>query len=389
MLAAESWVDVVRDRPLEVLLAVVALAGVTVAGGFGLRAVTRRTRSLHHLVLGITLASLALGALVALVLARLMVLDASEARTVLGVLAVSAAFAAVLAFVASVPLRRDAERLEATVRRLESGDLTARTNVRRADELGHVGRALDELTERLDELERHRAGLDHERRLMLTSVGHDLRTPLAALRAAIEALADGVAPDPDRYLRSMANDVDALASLVDDLFLLSRIEGGRLELTRERVDLSELADEAVEALAPAAATRGIDLRLRSPGAVVVDGSATALGRVIRNLLDNAIRHAPERSVVEVTVGDAAHPTVRVVDEGHGFEPAFAAEAFDRFTRAEPSRSRDTGGAGLGLAIARGLVEAHGGEIRIEPPPGGRVVFELPRRAAVPGALQLP
>ena len=139
-----------------------------------------------------------------------MVLDADGVRTAVGVLAVTAVFATVLVLVASAPLGRDARRLEETVRGIEAGDRSARTGVQRADELGHVGRALDELTERLDVLERERARLDEERRAMFSNIGHDLRTPLSALRAAVEALADGVAPDPDRYLRSMQRDVEAL-----------------------------------------------------------------------------------------------------------------------------------------------------------------------------------
>ncbi len=174
---------------------------------------------------------------------------------------------------------------------------------------------------------------------MLTSVGHDLRTPLAALQAAIEALSDGVAPDPPRYLRSMAHDVAALSSLVDDLFLLSRIEAGRLELQREPIDLSELVDDAVESLRPTAASRGIDLRLVADKPVLAEVNPAAIGRVVRNLLDNAIHHAPTGSTVEVEVRDDGHPVVRVVDTGAGFPDDFTATAFDRFTRAEPSRNR--------------------------------------------------
>ncbi|MDQ3469768.1 MAG: HAMP domain-containing protein, partial [Actinomycetota bacterium] len=276
-LAANMWVDAIGDHPVEAVVAAAAMTAAAVGAGIGLRAVTARTRSLRQLVLAIALASLAIGAVAAIVLARLMVLDAAQARTAIGVLATTAVFAVVLALVASVPLGRDAQRLESAVRRLEVGDRTARTGVRRADELGHVAKALDELTERLDTLERERASFEQERRAMLTSVGHDLRTPLSALRAAIEALADGVAPDPQRYLRAMSRDVEALGSLVDDLFLLSRIESGRLELLRETVDVSEIADEAIEALAPVARQRGITLEFRRENEAVVVAGPHELG----------------------------------------------------------------------------------------------------------------
>lgn len=375
---AVSWAEALADRPVEAGLAFAGLAGATVLVAFILRRVMRHARSLRHQVLAVTLVALAIGAVAAVLLARLMILDSTELARVAGVLAITAVFATLLVVLASVPLGRDARRLEATVRRIEDGDRAVRTGVDRADELGHVAHALDQLTARLDRLERERAGYEAERTAMLSSVGHDLRTPLAALRVAVEALSDGVAPDPDRYLRSMRRDVEALSALVDDFFLLARIEAGRLELHPTAVDLTEVADEAIEALAPVAASRGITVALAARARVHVRGNPTALGRVIRNLIDNAIRYGPEGSQVRVMVSADGKPSVHVVDDGPGFPHDFSAEAFGRFTRADASRNRATGGAGLGLAIARGLVEAHGGRIWIEQPPGGRIAFELPR-----------
>ncbi len=377
MLASTSWLDALTDDPTATVLALAGLTAGTVAAGLALRAVTRRTPSLRNQVLAVTLASLVVGAAAAVVLARLMVLDPDELPTVAGALAVTAIFATLLVLTASSPLGRDVRRLETTVRAIEAGDRSVRSGVVRADELGHVARALDELTARLDALERERASYEAERMAMLSSVGHDLRTPLSALRAAVEALADGVAPEPERYLRSMQRDLEALSSLVDDVFLLASIESGRLELRAEAADLTEIADEAVEALAPVAAARRVALRVDADGRVPVAGNPAALGRVIRNLLDNAIRHAPGGSTIQVVVRDDEGPSVQVLDEGPGFPADFAAHAFDRFARADPSRARATGGAGLGLAIAQGLVEAHGGRIWIEQPPGGRVSFALP------------
>ena len=113
------------------------------------------------------------------------------------------------------------------------------------------------------------------------------------MRAAVEALEDGLAPDPQRYLRSMRADVDAMSHLVDDLFLLATIEAGKLEIDREPIDLAELADESIDALQPVAAGKGVELRLDADGSVAAVGGAAALGRVIRNLLNNAIRYSPE------------------------------------------------------------------------------------------------
>ncbi len=376
-LVSVSWWDSLREQPVEAVVGFAVLAAATVGAGHVLRRIMRRTRSLRHQVLTVMLVSLAIGAIAAVLLARLMILDWGVLWTVVSVLGVTAVFATLLVLVASAPLGRDARQLESTVRAIEGGDRTVRTGVTRADELGHVARALDELTARLDTLERERAGFEAERTAMLSSVGHDLRTPLAALRAAVEALADGVAPDPERYLRSMRCDVEALSALVDDFFLLARIEGGRLDLHPITVDLAEVADEAVEALAPVATARGVSVKLEAAARVRVQGNPTALGRVVRNLIDNAIRYAPPGSQVLVAVACDGRPSVRVLDDGPGFPPEFSDHAFGRFTRADASRNRSTGGAGLGLAIARGLVEAHGGRIWIEAPPGGRVAFELP------------
>ncbi len=175
----------------------------------------------------------------------------------------------------------------------------------------------------------------------------------------------------------MHRDVDALTSLVDDLFLLARIESGSLEMAQAHVDLAEIADEAAEALAPVAEARGVRLQLDVPERALVVGNAAALGRVIRNLVDNAIRHSPAGSVVSIGVSATDRPTVRVLDQGDGFPSGFGAEAFRRFTRADESRSRATGGTGLGLAIAHGLVEAHGGDLWIDEVAGGSVSFALP------------
>jgi signal transduction histidine kinase len=365
------------ERPLAVIAVIVALAMASIGAGVALRHVSRRSRSLFHQLLALTLASLAIGAAGAVILARLMIVDESELGTVLAVLATTAVLSTVLVVVASKPLARDMIRLERAVRRIELGDRAERSGVDRADELGHVAHALDELTERLDQLERERERYEAERKTLLSSVSHDLRTPLAALQVSIEALADGIAPDPERYVRSMKRDVQAISSLVDDLFLLARIEHDELSLDRQTFDLAEIADEAIEALSPVAEAHGLTLQLTTTERVRARGNATAIGRVIRNLIDNAIRHAPDRSVVIVAVSAEQGATVRVVDEGPGFPIGFEERAFEDFTRADVSRSRNTGGAGLGLAIARGLVEAHGGRIWIERAPRGEVAFAIP------------
>jgi two-component system sensor histidine kinase BaeS len=279
--------------------------------------------------------------------------------------------AGVVAMLIARPVARDAQRISDAARRVADGDLTARTGVTRNDELGEAAAMFDRMVERLDAIE-------HERALMLSSISHDLRTPLAALRAAVEAIRDGVAPDPEMYLTGMERQVRALASLVDDLQLHTRLVSGTLTLNRTRLDLTELADEAMETLRPLAESCGVKLLLEASARVTIDADGSQLARVIRNLLDNAIRHAPPGSVVLIQVEqDGDDALLAVIDQGHGFPAEFRERAFDPFTRADEARNKETGTAGLGLSIARGIVTAHHGTVGLGDGPGGVVVIRLP------------
>lgn len=362
---------------LEPFLLFLLMATITIAAVGVLRRVGGNARSLAHTVSAVGIVAAALIALATAVGAWRMFLSVHDLQLLAVMLAVAAALSIVFAVSIADALRDDLESLRATTERVAAGDLTARTYVRRADELGAASTALDELIGRLADAEQQRSHDDQARRTLLAAVGHDLRTPLSALQAAVEALQDGVATDTARYLRAMSHDIDHLRVLVDDLFLLARIEAGEISLDPEQLDLAELADETIEAMNPVARTRGVELRLEAAGRASVRGGADALGRVMRNLVDNAIRHAPERSDVVVRVLDRDGVTVEVHDRGPGFDPAILDSAFAPFVRADPSRNRESGGSGLGLAIAKGVIEAHGGRIWAEPGPGGRVGFHLP------------
>ncbi len=353
------------------------MGALTIAATTAVPAVTARTRSLGHTVATVGLVAAGLVALGVTAGAWRMFLSVHDLHLLGVMLVVVAGLSVVFAVGITRSLRRDLAALRQTTDHVAAGDLTARSGVRRADELGATAAALDAMIDRLASAEERRRHDDDARRALLAAVGHDLRTPLAALQAAVEALQDGLATDAPRYLRSMSHDIAHLRAVVDDLFLLARIEAGDVAVDRHVVDLAELADETLEAMTPVATGRHVALRLEARGRVPVQGGPEALGRVMRNLVDNAIRHAPARSdvVVRVSNGDAA--TVEVIDQGPGFDQAMLAAAFDRFTRGEPSRNRDTGGAGLGLAIAKGVIEAHGGQIWAHPGPGGQVTFRLP------------
>jgi two-component system sensor histidine kinase BaeS len=353
------------------------VAVVAVGLAIALRRRGRRSRSIRRSVMIAGLAGLAIAAVAIVIAAQQMFLSQHDLNLLMVVLVF--AVATVVAFSVSVSddLARDLESMAAAAQELQDGDLGARTRVDRADEVGTVAAAFDEMAAELEHREGERRADEAARRRLLAAIGHDLRTPLASLRAAVEALEDGIAPDPKRYLESMDQNIAVLSSLVDDLFLLSRLETHSIEIERAPIDVTEIVDEAIEVMTPVAAAVEVRLELDAAHRTTAIGDASAVGRVVRNLLDNAIRFAPSGSIVVVGVGEEGGAVVRVADGGPGFDAAFVDQAFEQFTRDDPSRERSTGGAGLGLAIARGLVDGMGGSIWAEPGPGGRVAFRLP------------
>jgi signal transduction histidine kinase len=224
--------------------------------------------------------------------------------------------------------------------------------------------------------ERERAA-EAGRRELVAWVSHDLRTPLAGLRAMTEALEDRVVTDPEtvaEYLRRMRGEADRMARLVDDLFELSRINAGALNLIPMSVPLGEVISDAVAAASPVAATRGITLRAAEAGWPTVRASEPELGRVVGNLLRNAIQYTPADGTVTVTGGrDERGGWFAVTDGCGGIAEADVPRVFDVAFRGEtartPGAAGDSGG-GLGLAIVRGLVEAHGGHVAVANVSGG-------------------
>ncbi|HKG39006.1 MAG TPA: HAMP domain-containing sensor histidine kinase [Conexibacter sp.] len=236
--------------------------------------------------------------------------------------------------------------------------------------------------------------VDEARRRLIAAVSHDLRTPLASLRLLVDAVEDGVATGEtrDRYLREMRTHVGALSVLIDDLFELSRLEAGEISWSMHQVELGELVSETVAALRAQAEERGVMVAAELPegdGAAALSAHANAekVQRVLFNLIVNAIRHTPADGSVVVRARPAAggHGTVEieVVDDGTGVAAEERERVFEPFYRGgEDGAARSSDGAGLGLAISRAIVEAHGGRIWLEPvdPRGTRVRFTLPAAA---------
>jgi signal transduction histidine kinase len=222
----------------------------------------------------------------------------------------------------------------------------------------------------LEEAAHKQQEVERLRRDLLAWVGHDLRTPLASIRAIVEALADGMVDDPEtvqRYLRTAQRDIRSLALLIDDLFQMAQLEAGGLRLDRDLNSLTDLISDTLESFSALAVRQGQILEGNcEPGIDPVFIDARRIGQVLRNLVDNALRHTPEGGRVEVRCTRApAGVLVEVIDSGEGIAPEDLPHIFEQFYRGEKSRSRATGGAGLGLAIARGIVQAHGGEMGVE------------------------
>ena len=366
------------------IFAVVALLVAVAAAVLGRW--TTRLASLRSAMVVTAIGAVAAAATAIVASASAMFISGHDLRLVLVALGLGVALGIVLAITVARPLEEDLSAIRHTASRVATGDREVRTGVQRADEVGALAAALDEMIGQLAAAEEQRHRMEQARRSFLAAVGHDLRTPLTSLRGAIEAIEDGMVDDPARYLAAMRADVTLLGSLVDDLFLLSRIESGALDLAVEDADLAELADEAAEVAALAARGRSqqVAVALETTGSVPVRVAPREIGRVLRNLMDNAARHAPSGSTIRLQVGverDVA--VVHVRDAGAGFPDDLLERAFQSFVRADEARTRDGAGAGLGLAIARGLVEAHGGTVRAHPGPGGHVEVRLPMRGRVP------
>lgn len=365
---------------LAVIFAVMTIA--MAAAAQWLPQLARRYRSIKvtMAVLALAAFSIVLGG--AVLVGNRMFLSGHDLTLLLVVIAFGLVSAVGFALTVSGPLSKDLNQLSDRAALVARGELDRPMSLNRNDEVGRLSAALSDMIAQLVRAEATRRADAESRRHFFAAIGHDLRTPLSSMQAAIEALKDGVAVDPVAYLATVERDILALTNLVDDIFLLARLDSGADEFALETIDVTEIADVSVEILRPVAALREVSIHFHADQHFLARGAVEPVGRVIRNLVDNAIRHSPVGGVVAVTVDVVADDvSVLVADSGPGFHPEFRQIAFERFSRWESARGRDSGGSGLGLAIGRGLVEAMGGDIWIEPGEGGRVGFRL-RSASV-------
>jgi signal transduction histidine kinase len=259
-------------------------------------------------------------------------------------------------------------------RKMETGDYSQRVFTRSRDEVGQLAEAFNTMSAELEQLEQLRRDL-------VANVSHELKTPIAALRAHLENLLDGVErPDPET-LEVMLAQSERLGRLVNQLLDLSRFESGDVPLRREPMELAPLVAEVLSEIDVARSGRGVTVESDLPAdlpAVLADRER--IHQVLYNLLDNAVRFTPPGGRVDVRASRVdGHCEVRVVDTGVGIERQHLPRLFERFYRVDQARSREDGGTGIGLAIARWVVEAHGGRIRVESRPGkgSTFMFDLP------------
>lgn len=375
----------IPPRDLVVVLGLGAAGALTVATvGLALQALLRRRRSTTATQDAIAAAVTAAAAAAAIgAVSGSMLISQHDLAVVLAALPVAAGAGVAYGLLGARRTARDLEALAATAARLEAGDLTARAPLGGTAEVAAVAAALNTAAARLAEALGRERAVEASRRDLIAWASHDLRTPLTSLRVIAEALADDVAPDQvtrGRYLASLSGHVERLTRLVDDLFELAQIDAGALQLQIEPTTLRDLVGEVLERFEPEAAASGVRLLadLQAVASPVLVGH-DQIGRVLANLVVNAIRHTPAGGRVLVTTRQTADTAeVHVLDGCGGIPEPDLPRVFERLWRGDPART--TTGAGLGLAIARGLVEAHGGTVAVANLNGGcRFTVRLPTR----------
>ena len=299
--------------------------------------------------------------------------------TLVALALVAAAGASLLGVFLAGRIVRPLDTLESAAAAVAHGDLTRRSGLGdRADELGSLGRSFDAMTDEL-------AAAEDARRRFFADAAHELKTPLSVIDATTSALLDGVYEREDRHLLTIRDQSHLLGRIVDDLRTVSLAETQALPLRLEPVALDGLIRASVGEMTIRAESAGVRLRADDLPAIVVTADRDRLRQVLAALLDNALRHTPSGGEIFVraaVAGDAGHAgavRVDVADTGPGVDPADLPHLFDRFYQADPARDRTTGTSGLGLAVVRALVLAHGGRVGAENTPGGgaRFWFELP------------
>lgn len=294
--------------------------------------------------------------------------------------------AMILGYFLSSTVTERIQSLKLAAEKLARGDLQTRVAVSGRDELSALAATFNQMAEQLQVADQKQREVETLRRDLVAWASHDLQTPLTSMRAILEALADGIVDDPEmvkRYLHTAQRDVMSLSALMDDLFQMSQLDAGGFPLNRAPSSLSDLVSDTLESFSELTYRQSIKLEGRvEPDVDPVFMDTQAIGRVFNNLISNALRHTAVGGEIKVHAwrsGQSVEVSVR--DNGEGIHEQDIPRIFERFYRGEKSRNRGTGGAGLGLAIARGIVQAHGGDIHVESErgKGTRFTFHIPSK----------
>jgi signal transduction histidine kinase len=373
-----------------VAVASIALATTAIVGGLAVVALLLLRRA----SLIVQVCVLVLAAIVSVVasmvgVANEMYLSEHDLTVAVAVAAISGVVSLVLVAVLGWLVARNSRALSLAARRIGAGERLESAGRYSNSELNALADELVATSAKLAESREREQRIESSRRELVAWISHDLRTPLAGIRAMAEALEDGIAPEPARYHRQMRIQVDQLSSMVDDLFELSRIDSDALHLSLKEVSLYDVVSDTVADLRPA--SRGRDIRVEAPLAqdLVVMADPRELSRAIGNLLMNAVQHTPEGSPITVAVDlvdDRA--MVSVIDAGGGIDENDLDRVFEPAWRGSKARTPSlhegsSSGAGLGLAIVKGIISAHRGEVAVRNVPGGcRFDLLLPRDASL-------
>ena len=329
-----------------------------------------RSPSLRWALIGTYLIASLLTFLNVWLTARLMFASEHDLLLASVLLIFSGGIAVVLGSFFANTLSERISRLKDVTQEIESGNLAARAQVGGVDEIAALAQSFNNMVEKLQAAEQKQKELESLRRDLVAWAGHDLRTPLASIRLLIEALADGVVSDPQtiqQYFDQAKKQMDNLSLLVDDLFQVSQIDAGGMPLSLEPASLSDLISDTLESFSNLARQNGIQLEGSAEAGIdPVTMDVQRMGRVLNNLVSNALRYTPVGGKVNIRA-DRLENGVRVAvsDTGEGIPVKDQPHIFERFYRGEKSRNRASGGTGLGLAIAKGIIEAHKGYIKVE------------------------
>lgn len=371
-------------RQMGLFLSITAIISIAVGYLFYRIGWFTRSPSIRWMLLGGYALSSVLTFLNVYLTAKLMFASTHDLLLATILLIFAGGIAMALGYFLSSTLTSRIRNLEQAARRISAGELDARVEVQGRDEIALLSQTFNQMSIQLQNAANQKQELERLRSDLIAWVSHDLQTPLTSVRAIVEALADGMADNPqdqERYLRTAQRDIQSLSILIDDLFQMAQLDAGGIPLDREWGSITDLLSDTLESFRQLAHQHQVELYGQAdPNCDPVDMDIQRVGRVLNNLVSNAIRHTPPGGKVSVHAArEEDNVLVRVQDSGDGISPEDIPFIFDRFYRGEKSRSRNTGGAGLGLAIARGIVEAHGGSIWVESKiqEGTRISFRLP------------